>query len=279
MRHPLKLAAILWGAMALSASATVADEVRITVTGWGAMAGPDDRADARARAITDALGRAVERAGRTVVAAEAHLVSDLAVASSVSTESLGVVTGFRIVGENLAPGGYHVRLVATVAPNRSSPPPGGVSVLVVAQERYLGTPRPWQPLGPDLARQLRASGFVASLYDRPLELGGLPTGPATPPAKVGHGLDGRDGARYLLVAWAEARPSDRASSELHSARARGAIYLHARATGHLLDSRVLPETLGWGASAERAGGAALDGMRRALGVASLALIAAAVERP
>lgn len=278
MRRPGLAVSVLIALVALLPLAACAGTRSVTVTGWGASA-EGGVEEARARALADALGRAVQAAGRTAVTAETRLANDWDLASTVAAETSGVVRGYRIVEEGPDPGrGYRVKLVAQVVAAEAGEAPAGVRVLVVAREQYRGAYVPPQALATELARRLRDRGFatVSGQWRAPtvaLARGGLRVD-----AERLKDLAEKHQAAWVLVAWAEARHSDTASSSLHSSRAVGQAHLYAADTGSLVASKAIDEVLGWGATPERAGDGALREARGPLAAAGVVLTVAAAGR-
>lgn len=249
----------------------------VTVTGWGAFDGRDPD-EARARAIADALGRAVQEAGRTAVASETRVVNDWQVSSEVAAETFGVVRGYRVLEEGPDPGrGYRVRLLAQVAtPSTDSKAAG--RIVIVAREQYRGAHTPRQQLGTELARALRPKGFAVVTGEWTAPLVRVARGDVKVAADQVRALAERHDADRILVAWAEARPGDMANPNLHFARAFAKLLLLDGATGALLGTKTLADVVEGASTPARAADAALDKLRPGLALQGAVLVTAARGR-
>lgn len=261
---------------------TCAGTRAVTVTGWGALEG-DGVAEARARAVTDALGRAVQAGGRTVVNSETRLANDWELTSNVAAQTLGVIRGYRILEEGADPGrGYRVKLVAQVttgdqAGATMTDAARPTKVLVIAREQYRGRHTPSQVLASELARKVREKGLVAALGSWRAPLVTLAGGELRVSAEHLREAAAKHEVDSVLIAWAEARHSDSANPSLHSARALGKVHVYAGASGELVGVRTVPEVLGWGPTPERAGDAALAEVRKSLGAQGVLLVIGATR--
>lgn len=266
-----RLAALLLVLLVLQPLAACAGTRSVTVNGWGALSG-DDVDDARARAIADALERAVQRAGRTAVASHTRVENDWDVTSTVAADTFGVLHGYRIVQEGRDPArGYRVRLVAQVTTRPDGAPESITRVVVVAREQYRGKHTPPQVLGTQIARALAKKGLVAAREPWGPELVRMEKGELKVSSERARDLGEQHQATLVLVAWAEARHSDSANANLHSARAAGRVQVYAAASGQLVASKALAEVLGWGPTPERAGEAALGELRGPLALQAAVL--------
>jgi hypothetical protein len=248
----------------------------VTVTGWGA--GGNDLDEARARAIADALGRAVQEAGRTAVASETRVVNDWHVSSETALDTLGVIRGYRVLDEGPdVAGGYRVRLVAQVAAPATNARPAG-RILVIAREQYRGTYTPRQQLAAEVARALRARGFTTVMGEWRAPLVRVKNGAVSVSGDHARLAAHEHDVDRVLVVWAEARPGDTANATLHFARALGTVVIVDGPTGKVLSTKTVADVVDAGSTPPKAADAVLAKLRPGLALQSAVLAAAASHR-